>query len=267
MTIVSRLRARGFVALGTFGVKVGAIALRNPAEALDHVRTQFALTRSAEHEPLAIETDPNWRETLHARIGAQWPCVESDEFSRLWHTLQTEETGVPVGRDHDGDPTLAEAVWCLVRHLKPLVTIETGVSRGITSRTILEALESNGAGHLWSIDLPPLEEPWRRLVGSAVPERLRHRWTYVRGTSRRHLERVAADEGPVDLFIHDSLHTPENLRFEVGAVWPHLTPTAPIVIDDAEMCHASESVAAFAPHGLVAARDELKRDAVAFLFR
>ena len=36
--------------------------------------------------------------------------------------------------------------------------VETGVAHGVTSRFILEALERNGRGFLWSIDLPPLEK-------------------------------------------------------------------------------------------------------------
>jgi hypothetical protein len=242
------------------------IAIRNPAEAFDHIRTQLSLIRAAEHERLPVETDPEWRQALHAWLGVEWPCGDRNGFARLWETLQDEASDLSVGLAHDGDPTLGEAVWCLTRHMKPAVVVETGVSRGVTSRLILEALELNGTGRLWSVDLPPLEEPWRRLVGSAVPDRLRHRWTYVRGTSQRHLARVCADAGSVDLFIHDSLHTPGNLQLEVETVWPMLTPHAAIVIDDAELCRAGEALSAFAP-ALLAARDELKRDAVGFILR
>ena len=54
------------------------------------------------------------------------------------------------------------------RHLKPRKVVETGVAHGVTSRFILEALKRNGQGHLWSIDLPPLERSWRQEVGVAV---------------------------------------------------------------------------------------------------
>src|SRR5207253_10228310 len=86
---------------------------------------------------------------------------------------------------NDGDAGLVRAIWCLIRHLKPKKVIETGVAHGVTSRFILEALERNGDGHLWSIDLPPLERVWRKQVGAAVGDRYSDRWSYVRGSSRR----------------------------------------------------------------------------------
>jgi glycosyltransferase involved in cell wall biosynthesis len=47
----------------------------------------------------------------------------------------------------------------------------------------------------------------------------------------------------------------------------NVTEHAPIVIDDAEMCRATEAIGSFAPSGLVVARDQLKADAVAFILR
>jgi hypothetical protein len=55
---------------------------------------------------------------------------------------------------NDGDAGLVCAIWCLIRHLRAERIVETGVAHGFTSRFILEALESNRAGHLWSVDLP-----------------------------------------------------------------------------------------------------------------
>jgi predicted O-methyltransferase YrrM len=203
---------------------------------------------------------------LHARIDAPWPCDASQEFSDLWESLSRIEpiAEAAVEIDHDADPALLKMVWCLVRHLQPRVVVETGVSRGITSRVILEALARNGEGHLWSIDLPPLDEPWRSLVGSAVSGPLRARWTYVRGSSRRRLPAVSRRVGPIDLFIHDSLHTPENLRFELGTVWPHLRPGAGVVIDDAVECAAVDVLTRFGHVPLLAVREERKQTFAGF---
>jgi cephalosporin hydroxylase len=41
-----------------------------------------------------------------------------------------------------------------VLHSRPDVVIETGVAHGVTSRIVQEALNRNGSGHLWSVDLP-----------------------------------------------------------------------------------------------------------------
>jgi Methyltransferase domain len=112
--------------------------------------------------------------------------------------------------------------------------VETGVARGVSSAFILDALERNGTGRLWSIDLPPVSPDWGNQTGIAVPPEVRHRWTYVRGAARRRLPGVIAECGPVGLFVHDGLHTTENVLFELRTVWPHVEPTGLVVVDDAD---------------------------------
>jgi hypothetical protein len=109
-------------------------------------------------------------------------------FWPLWftvvETLQTQ--GVAVGpfsfhEWNDGDAEFVRAIWCLVRHLRPVNVVETGVAHGMTSRFILEALGRIGAGKLWSIDLPPLNPTTRHEVGVAVRQTgvPVDRWTYI----------------------------------------------------------------------------------------
>ena len=45
-------------------------------------------------------------------------------------------------------------LYAMIRRQKPRVVVETGVGAGGTTATILKALRDNGAGHLFSIDLP-----------------------------------------------------------------------------------------------------------------
>jgi hypothetical protein len=100
---------------------------------------------------------------------------------------------------------------------------------------ILEGLERNGAGHLWSVDLPPLLE--RRLAeetGAAVTGELSGRWTLIRGSSRHVLPRLLDDLGRVDLFVHDSMHTTRNVTFELECVWPALAVRGVALIDDVD---------------------------------
>jgi hypothetical protein len=66
----------------------------------------------------------------------------------------------PAEPHYDADPVMARSLWCAVCHLQPRSMVEAGVARGVTSWIILEAVAGNGAGRLWSIDLPPLNEPW-----------------------------------------------------------------------------------------------------------
>ena len=56
---------------------------------------------------------------------------------------------------NDGDPGLTRAIWCLIHHLAASQVVETGVAHGVTTRLVLEALQRNGGGRLWSIDVPP----------------------------------------------------------------------------------------------------------------
>src|SRR5207249_1901031 len=83
-----------------------------------------------------------------------------------------------------------------------------------------EALEHNGAGHLWSIDLPPFVRGDSQETAVAVPARLYERWTFLRGSSRQLLPSLLADLGRVDVFVHDSMHTSRNMRFELEQMWP-----------------------------------------------
>jgi len=172
-------------------------------------------------------------EQLHQLLGLEWPCSARDEFEALWPavTASLREQGLVLGRGayggwDDADPALARVVWCLTRHLRPEVVVETGVARGLTSRFVLEALASNGAGRLWSVDMPPSAEHAPGLAdqtGIAVPAQLRERWTLLRGTSRDCLPSLIGGlvqlNQPVDLFVHDSLHTGRNVRFELDCVW------------------------------------------------
>ena len=89
-----------------------------------------------------------------------------------------------------------------------------------------------GCGHLWSIDKPPVERELHEQIGIAIDDRFGQRWTYIRGSSRRRLPRLLSELGQIDLFIHDSLHSEHNVRFEVDLAWTILRPGGAIVIDD-----------------------------------
>ena len=136
------------------------------------------------------------------------------------------------GPSNDGDAGLVRAIWCLTRHLRPDKVVETGVAHGVTSRFVLEAMERNGGGHLWSVDLPPLERNWQKHVGVAVGDRFADRWSYIKGSSRRRLPELLSRLGQIDLFIHDSLHSKRNVLFELDRAWPALRPGGAIVVDD-----------------------------------
>jgi Methyltransferase domain len=181
-------------------------------------------------------------ERAHQLVGESWPCQELEAFDEVWRDTLNDLAAreLRVGRGafggwDDGDARLVRFAWCFARHLRPRRVLETGVARGLTTRALLEALERNGDGHLWSIDLAPfLEHDLRAETAAAVPRRLYDRWTLVRGSSRRVMPDLVAELGPIDLFVHDSMHTTRNVRFELEQVWPALSPGGVVLIDDVE---------------------------------
>lgn len=224
--------------------------LRHPARTISSIGSQpveaWVTIKEAimEHRERSTPTDlyraeENWEPLLHDLLRARWPCPTTSEFWQLWPQIidELEAKGIRVGPEsflgwNDGDAGFVRAIWCLVRHLRPRNVIETGVAHGVTSRVILEALERNGLGYLWSIDRPTLNHTWHARIGIAVAGRLRTRWSFIRGSSRVHLRRVLSKVGEVDLFIHDSLHTERNVRFEMDHAWAALRPGGAIVVDD-----------------------------------
>jgi predicted O-methyltransferase YrrM len=245
-------------------IRVVAALAKNPLQGLDWARNGVEMVRGLadrdrRHEYL-VSDEPG--EALHGFLGAPWPCEHEPEFDSLWRDLvsELEALGSGFGTRYDADAALAQTNWCLVRHMRPRSIVETGVARGVNSRVLLEGLERNGVGHLYSIDLPPVLEEWRRQSGAAVPEWLRHRWTFLEGSSRRHLRKLLGRVEPIDIFLHDSLHSDANMRFEIGAAWPAVRSGGVLVADDVESNGAFGAFSATLPpaSSFVARQDEIK---------
>jgi hypothetical protein len=215
--------------------------MADPLEVWTTVRESYVAQREQRTPQCQYESDDDWERRLHKALGLLWPCNATSEFFELWPEVISElqAKGIRAGPEsfqwwNDGDAGLVRAIWCLTRHLKPKKVVETGVAHGVTSRCILEALKRNGDGHLWSIDLPPLERVWRKQVGAAVGDRYSDQWSYVMGSSRRRLPALLSRLGQIDLFIHDSLHSERNVRFELDRAWPALRPNGALVVDDVD---------------------------------
>jgi hypothetical protein len=189
---------------------------------------------------VSYEPDPYWEVRLHKWLGAPWRCGEQAELDVLWSEIAAElqtkglRFGLQTyGRYGDAAISLARAIWCTVMHLRPSVVVETGVAQGVTSRIVLEALNRNDRGHLWSIDLPHLfERNLHAQIGVAVPGSLRGRWRYIEGSSRRRLPGLLRSLAQVDLFIHDTWTSARNTRFEMEQALNSLAPGGIMIIDD-----------------------------------
>jgi predicted O-methyltransferase YrrM len=116
-------------------------------------------------------------------------------------------------------PTLGAILYIICRKQNPVSVIETGVASGVSSSHILCALEANQQGELYSIDLPT----WQKVSsGWMIPDYLRHRWYLTQGRSSDYLGQLLKNIKKIDIFLHDSDHTYENMRGEFEAAWTHL---------------------------------------------
>ena len=132
------------------------------------------------------------------------------------------------------DSRFARLGYLLCRLISPSVVLETGVAYGVSAVFILKALEVNGRGTLYSVDLPPLRSEYERFWGIAVPEALKERWRLHRGSSASVLPPLLEETRTLDLFVHDSLHTHRNMRREFDAIWPRLRNGGALLADDVE---------------------------------
>jgi hypothetical protein len=212
--IVTGIRRRG-----AYVVRSARLVLTHPVEGVDRVRNRIEMMRWAGRD-LPYTASLGWEAELHGALGVPWPCPEADRFNKLWERIGAEIGGFRHG--HDADPAAARTAYCVSRHIMPSAVIETGVARGITSRAVLEGLRENNRGRLWSIDLPPTLEGWNSQVGAAVPDSLRERWVYVRGSSRRRLPKLLAVVGQIDFCLLASSLTEPTVVFETEIAWAHL---------------------------------------------
>lgn len=217
---------------------IGAL-LADPASLWDTLRDRMAQNREySGRPPYTCSADPEWETNLYALLDGV-PGGSCGDFHALWADVvnQVRARGIDVGPAsyagfNDGDTALVRAVWRIIREMKPQKIVETGVGHGFTTRLILEALARNYRGHLWSIDRPPLDPETRSKVGIAVGDAFADRWTLIEKSSRRALPGLLRKIGPIDLFVHDSMHTERNVCFELEHVWKALRPGGVAVIDD-----------------------------------
>jgi predicted O-methyltransferase YrrM len=137
-------------------------------------------------------------------------------------------------------------LYSLVRELRPSTVLETGVANGHSSVVLLQALQRNGSGTLWSVDISPE-------VGVLVDPSEKANWKLrllpIRG-ERAAFHRLLDEIGPVDLFEHDSDHSYEWQTFEMQSIWPRLRPHGLLSVDDADVSWATLDFARKAGAGL-----------------
>lgn len=256
---------------GTKAVNLISVLMRHPGEFRDRVTMilESRLSCVRHGAPAYITTDLKTVTTRLGGILSQEPRhpLREDRFRDLELSVRDRlavlPSDAPFRRDHNGDIVLAKICYMVVRQLRPSCVLETGVCYGITSAFILAALEENHAGELHSIDLPPLGQNGDRFVGWAVADDLRkNRWQLHRGLSRKILPRLLRRLGSIQLFVHDSLHTYGNMRFEFELAWTHMAPGAVLISDDIQGNAAFQELTRSADVSFHAAIQEFEKDSL-----
>ena len=148
-----------------------------------------------------------------------------EKGEKIKKLLETKYIGAPP-------PSVLEMIYCIIRIVKPQIVVETGVATGYSTAIILKALDDNGVGMLYSIDLPArtflssigveAEIPAFFKVGYLVPPSLFGLWKLILGDARQELPALVNKLPFIDIFLHDSLHTYEHMSFEYEVVYPKI---------------------------------------------
>jgi len=153
--------------------------------------------------------------------------LESDEELRR-HIEQTTANAARRGLA-DRQVRYARRIgwYAIVRAKRPGHIVETGVDKGLGSVVLASALLRNAAegspGRLTSIDINPeagylvKAKPWSDVVNLVIGDSV---------------SVIQSLEEPVDLFLHDSDHSPAHERREFEAIESKLAPNAVLLTDN-----------------------------------
>ncbi len=145
----------------------------------------------------------------------------------------------------------AQNLYDLLREVEPDIMVETGVCNGFSSAVILKAMEDEGRGELFSVDLPKnideVEDDGRKGAvippgkdsGWAVPDRLRERWSLKKGDTYEVLPEIFNNiSEDIDIFLHDSGHSYETMMFEFSLAWRNVKRDRYILADNIDFSEA-----------------------------
>lgn len=134
----------------------------------------------------------------------------------------------PINKD------TSKLLYHIVRKTKPKKVVETGVSRGVSTFFILNALRKNKTGKLYSFDIIPN-------AGCLLNSYERKKWNFIVLDKRdtkigfyKAIERISN----IDIFLHDSDHSYKNQFFEYSAAYPKITKGGILLSDDVDFSYA-----------------------------
>lgn len=134
---------------------------------------------------------------------------------------------------------LGKWLYSTVRVLKPEVLVETGIAHGSSSWVILNAINKNKCGKLFSFDLPNMDtnkdynfDGGEGSTGWIVPKELKGNWEMILGDAKVKLPEFLKNNQHIDYFFHDSDHSYEHMMFEFETIKPFLKSGGFLSSDD-----------------------------------
>ena len=160
--------------------------------------------------------------------------VESKNFEKNFKREKKETIKhLPISgglRDSTGGGGGNEFIlYYIVRHLKPNIVLESGVSAGISSRSILEGLEKNKKGELYSSDLQLHLD--KKDIGILVKKELHHRWKLFDKGDEINLPIILNRINEIDIVYYDSEKSYSGKKIFFDRILSNFTPKI-IIVDD-----------------------------------
>lgn len=210
------------------------------------LRSKLGLQPKVKMTPEAAKFIAEYREWLGRCIDKADEYLAAHEECDVLETLKgskdlmdelaelQEKSGKP---DLDLYLPIHTMLYLICRKLRPQRVVETGVEKGGSSHMILQALDKNSHGRLWSIDIGSVFVHKGHIVsniGPLVEDRTKSRWNLIKGDAQKVMGGVLAETGEVDMFCAGQGHTYKVQKDEGGHAWPSLRSGGVFVLDRAD---------------------------------
>lgn len=124
-------------------------------------------------------------------------------------------------------------IYFLIRLKKPQNIIETGVLYGFSSEVILQGIDKNKKGHLYSSDLPKysFSDP-QKMIGIIVTKRLKKYWELNIHGDQKSINRFLTKSKKIDFFHYDSDKHYRSRKYILNKIISHFSDDGTLLMDD-----------------------------------